>query len=120
MIEEEVRDVLRELVNEIERAVALVDAAEAIQPEHLSEKLTVKRPARVPVGAAATSLKRARAMFEEEYLAEILRQHGGNASRAAKLLGVSRVMLQKKIKSYDLRAKASEATSASPTMLPRR
>jgi DNA-binding NtrC family response regulator len=59
----------------------------------------------VPLGAAATTLKQAREVFEEEYIIEILRQNNGNASRAAKVLGISRVMLQKKIKIYGLRAK---------------
>src|SRR5262249_3475528 len=100
---------VRALENEIERAVALVPPGEVIQPEHLSEKLTMKKPARVPVGAPATSLKRARDLFEQEYLAEILRQNNGNASQAAKVLGISRVMVQKKIKQYDLRARQDGA-----------
>ena len=35
--------------------------------------------------------------------AETLRQQGGNVSRAAEALGLSRVMLQKKMKAYRLR-----------------
>jgi Nif-specific regulatory protein len=49
------------------------------------------------------SLRRARAAFEARYVAEVLRQHGGNVSRAAQALGLSRVMLQKKMKEYGLR-----------------
>jgi Nif-specific regulatory protein len=96
---------VRALENEIERAVALVAPGEVVQPEHLSEKLATRKPARVPVGAAATSLRRARDLFEQEYIAEMLRQHNGNASQAAKVLAISRVMLQKKIKRYGLRAR---------------
>jgi len=48
-------------------------------------------------------LRRARAAFEARYVAEVLRQHGGNVSRAAEALGLSRVMLQKKMKEYRLR-----------------
>jgi transcriptional regulator with PAS, ATPase and Fis domain len=94
---------VRELENEIERAVTLSPGGLPIGIDLLSEKLWLKKPARVPAGATITSLKRARALFEEEYLAEVLRQHGGNASRAAKALGISRVMLQTKIKEYGLR-----------------
>ncbi|MEW6271516.1 MAG: helix-turn-helix domain-containing protein [Thermodesulfobacteriota bacterium] len=48
-------------------------------------------------------LREARAAFEKLYIAEALRQHGGNVSRTARLLGVSRFMLQKKVKDYALR-----------------
>jgi len=34
----------------------------------------------------------------------VLRQHSGNATRAARALGISRVTLQVKIKEYGLRA----------------
>ena len=100
---------VRELENEIERAVALTDNGQPIQIEHLSDRLTMKKSVRVPVGAEPTALKHARRLFEEEYIAEILRQSGGNASKAARVLGISRVMLQKKIKEYGLRAKAANA-----------
>ena len=96
---------VRELDNEIERALALVADEESIDVAQLSEKVALGRLVRVPSGAAPTSLKRARETFEHEYVAEILRQHGGNATRTAKVLGISRVMLQKKIKQYDLREK---------------
>jgi len=33
----------------------------------------------------------------------VLRQQGGNVSRAARVLGLSRVMLQKKMKDFGLR-----------------
>jgi len=94
---------VRELENELERAVALTGANDAIQPEHLSEKLTVKRPARAGTGVQAATLRRARQLFEAEYIAEVLRQHANNASRAARALGISRVTLQTKIREYALR-----------------
>ena len=96
---------VRDLENEIKRAVALVGAGESIQPEHLSDRLTARRSVRPSGGAAAISLRSARERFEEEFITDILRQHGGNASQAAKVMGVSRVMLQKKISTYGLRQK---------------
>ena len=48
-------------------------------------------------------LRRARAAFEARYIAEVLREHGGNVSRTAQALGLSRVMLQKKMKDFGLR-----------------
>jgi DNA-binding NtrC family response regulator len=56
------------------------------------------------VGAATVGpLLRARAAFEGRYISEALRQQGGNVSRTAKALGLSRVMLQRKMKAYGLR-----------------
>jgi len=100
---------VRDLENEIKRAVALVGAGEIIQPEHLSERLTVQRAAGPSGAATPTSLRRARDRFEEEFITGILREHGGNASQAAKTMGISRVMLQKKISSYGLRQKVSRS-----------
>ncbi|MGH7790256.1 MAG: helix-turn-helix domain-containing protein, partial [Candidatus Binatia bacterium] len=58
---------------------------------------------RVALPGVELTLRRAREVFEREYLAQVLGQHGGNASRASKTLGISRVMLQKKIRQYGLR-----------------
>jgi Nif-specific regulatory protein len=95
---------VRELENEIERAVALVGGDDAILPKHLSDRLRLKPgPPRVAPATKAVRLREARDAFEAEYIAEILHQNGGNASRTAKLLGLSRVMLQRKIKQFGLR-----------------
>jgi transcriptional regulator with GAF, ATPase, and Fis domain len=108
---------VRELENEVERAVALARDGDPITIAHLSPKLhvgsvdagapaTAPGPAPVPGARAAappTPLRRARAAFEAQYITEVLRQHGGNISRAAPALGLSRVMLQKKMKDYGLR-----------------
>ncbi len=102
---------VRDLRNEIERAVALARDGEAIAPAHLSARLLT--PAEVSAdgvafaaalcGAEGTSLLRARAAFEARYISEVLRQQSGNVSRAAKALGLSRVMLQRKMKAFGLR-----------------
>ena len=97
---------VRELENEIERAVAVAVTGEPIQLDHLSGKLTTRRPPRPTPGAPGMSLRRARERFEEDYLTEVLREHHGNVSGAAKALGISRVMLGRKIKSYGVRTKA--------------
>jgi len=94
---------VRELQNEIERAVALAQAGGTIEPSDLSPRLSQGGAARVVLPTADLPLRRARELFEREYLAHVLARHGGNASRAAKTLGISRVMLQRKIRSYSLR-----------------
>ncbi len=109
---------VRQLQNEVERAVALVQDSNRIGVAQLSARLgggpaaasagpddghpapqTAGDGTARPVG----SLRRARAAFEARYIAEVLTQHGGNVSHAAQALGLSRVMLQKKMKGYGLR-----------------
>jgi Nif-specific regulatory protein len=94
---------IRELQNELERAVALAPAGGTIEPVDLSERLTQTAAPRIALPATDLPLRRARELFEREYVAQVLAKHGGNASRAAKMLGISRVMLQKKIRQYGLR-----------------
>jgi Nif-specific regulatory protein len=107
---------VRELQNEIERAVALARDGDAIRPGYLSAKVTggaAVAPVAVPgdgAGPAAPApivfgapLRAARAEFEARYISAALRQHGNNVSRTARALGLSRVMLQKKMKEYGLR-----------------
>ncbi|MBI4515086.1 MAG: sigma 54-interacting transcriptional regulator [Deltaproteobacteria bacterium] len=114
---------VRELQNLIERAVALARDGEVLTIEHLAPQAPPAgefspydlRPdtdgiahfgrERCSVSAAGADpdLRRARAAFETEHIREILARHGGNISRAARALGVSRVVLRKKAKEYDLR-----------------
>jgi transcriptional regulator with GAF, ATPase, and Fis domain len=102
---------VRELQNEIERAVALTPSGESITPERLSERIRrgstpvhAKSPV-VPALPAGTSgdLRMARADFEARHISEVLAGNQGNVSRSAKVLGISRVALQRKMKEYDIR-----------------
>jgi Nif-specific regulatory protein len=109
---------VRQLRNEIERAVALAREGDAIGPNHLSAALrgTPERPAvarmarvtpptLVPNGETPSPrpLREARADFEAKYIAEVLRCNKGNVSRTAKVLEISRPALQEKMKAYGLR-----------------
>ena len=117
---------IRELLNEIERAVALATNDTSLTPEHLSESLrstvtagkaasfaTQQAPESGSGSAKAdtagilspitTPLREARAEFETGYIARVLREHAGNVSRSAQAMGLSRVALQKKMKEYHLR-----------------
>jgi Nif-specific regulatory protein len=121
---------VRQLQNEIERAVALTTQSQAITADHLSPRL---RQTKVPAATetiirtpsspsneanvsasprmalserdavATTSLQEARAAYEARYISQVLSEHGGNVSHAASALRVSRVALQKKMKRYGLR-----------------
>jgi transcriptional regulator with PAS, ATPase and Fis domain len=102
---------VRELQNEMERAVALLPDGGTIGLRQLSRRVTGASrtpgtplgPGRVADGAPVTPLREARAAFEASYVAEVLKRENGNVSRAARTLGLSRVMLQRKMKAYDLR-----------------
>lgn len=94
---------VRELESEIERAVALTPPDALILPPALSDRLKAHRSLQVPLSTTSQSLKHVRLSFEREYVADVLRQQQGNAVKAAKILGISRQMLQKKIKAYGLR-----------------
>jgi Nif-specific regulatory protein len=109
---------VRELSNEMERAVALTRNDETVGVEQLSPKVRGNsgasenaaappqgpQPGNVaPPSEAVQPLREARAAFEARYLSEALKRHGGNVSHTARALGISRVMLQKKMKSFSLR-----------------
>jgi transcriptional regulator with PAS, ATPase and Fis domain len=91
---------VRELQNEIERAVALTPDGGSITTESLSDRITAERALRVPLPKEARLLREARLTFEREYVAEVLRQNQGNAAKTARVLGISRQMVQQKIKAY--------------------
>jgi Nif-specific regulatory protein len=121
---------VRELENELERAVALALSGETIGLEHLSDGIAAasgeERVIVREVGAEAASttagpltgapsssagvapeagvpLRRARTAFEVRFIADALGRNGGHVTRTAQALGLSRVMLQKKMKEFGLR-----------------
>ncbi|MBF6571447.1 MAG: sigma-54-dependent Fis family transcriptional regulator [Candidatus Binataceae bacterium] len=113
---------IRQLRNEIDRAVALTREGEMIRSAAFSPivrsdgdegRSTVESPA---IGApsaksvdgrggngAGKPLREARAAFEAAYIGDVLTKNEGNVSRAARELGISRPALQEKLKQYLLR-----------------
>ncbi len=101
---------VRELYNEIERGIALAQDDERIGLPHLSAKLVGTTGAAAPPAPApeddapaVAALRPARAAWEARHVAAVLRFHGGNVSRAARALEISRYMLQRKMRDYGLR-----------------
>jgi DNA-binding NtrC family response regulator len=119
---------VRELQNEIERAVALATDGETITADQLSPSLTTEisggavaairaacqgvegpgsgpssRLVSVSNSRAGASLQDARSAYEARYISQDLGEHGGNVSHAALALRLSRVALQKKMKKYGRR-----------------
>jgi len=100
---------VRQLRNEIERAVALTPAGEPLSPEIFSDSVRgmESTPGSGTIEEAAATghktLREARDAFEARYIAAALDRHDGNVSRTAENLGISRVMLQRKLKDLGLR-----------------
>ena len=113
---------VRQLCNEVQRVIARSEDGTIITPEELSPELrrmkTVTAPATVtPIGATgsggsatvpleSTTLAGALAEVERKMIAEALRKHGGNISRAARELGLTRRGLYLKLDRYEMSASA--------------
>ncbi len=99
---------IRQLENEIERAAVLAGRGNQIETRHLSTKVRGRTGAPESAPPTATGgeflpLRAARSGFEAAYIKQALARNDGNVSRTARALGLSRVMLQKKMKEYGLR-----------------
>ncbi|HEY9402458.1 MAG TPA: sigma 54-interacting transcriptional regulator, partial [Pyrinomonadaceae bacterium] len=108
---------VRQLCNEIQRIVARAEDGTLITPDHLSPELKrisapISLPAEVsPFGANPitlsgphTTLADAMAELERRMIADALRRHKGNISRAARELGLTRRGLYLKLQRYSLNA----------------
>lgn len=89
---------IRELENEIERAITLNGEGALIQPEDLSPKISGVAPnSTLPNPTAANTLREAVDNLERHLISEALEQYHWNKSKVAAKLGLSRLGLQKKI-----------------------
>ena len=88
---------IREMRNVLERALILARGQPAILPEHLPPDLRQKAG-----GGDRRHHAQSLADVERTYIERALRFHGGNRTRAAKELGISRATLINKIKTYGL------------------
>jgi transcriptional regulator with GAF, ATPase, and Fis domain len=109
---------VRQLCNEIQRIVARAEDNTVLTPEHLSPELkraaaNITAPDSItPISAIASApgqhvtLADAMAELERRMIAEALRKHGGNISRAARELGLTRRGLYLKLERHALSASA--------------
>jgi DNA-binding NtrC family response regulator len=89
---------VRELANLIERGVALATGP-VLEPTHLPETLRSVRVRVVRPTAGGFSTLEAQ---EAEYIREVLAHTRGNRTHAARILGIDRVSLWRKLKRYGL------------------
>jgi len=99
---------VRELQNMVERIVSLCMPGQEITPEDLPEELSM-RPTngRAPTVYSADlpfheAKNEAIAVFEKEYLRDLLRRHNGNISQAARTAGIDRKTIHRMLTKYDL------------------
>jgi hydrogenase-4 transcriptional activator len=108
---------IRQLCNEVQRVVARAEDGMVITPEHLSPELkrtsvSITAPAAsvTPITSAGSALSEgmtlgdAMADLERRMIGEALRKHGGNISRAARELGLTRRGLYLKLERYQMSA----------------
>ncbi len=89
---------VRELINVIEYSFVLCHEGE-IMPSHLPARVTGKQP------RVTSKLRAAKRQSDEEKrkrILEALDTTGGNQSKAAEILGISRVTLWKRLKAFDI------------------
>jgi len=91
---------VRELENIIERSLAMCREPE-IQPYHLPPELNQAEPVFIPPVREDSYPRQTLAEHERNYILSILARTGGNRTRAAKLLGIDRVSLWRKLKRYE-------------------
>ncbi|MGI9165750.1 MAG: sigma 54-interacting transcriptional regulator [Pyrinomonadaceae bacterium] len=108
---------VRQLCNEIQRIVARSEEGTVITPEQLSPELKRTSSPTSPTDASALAtipltafqngtLADALAEVERRMIAESLRKHGGNITRAARELGLTRRGLYLKLERHELSASA--------------
>ena len=109
---------VRQLCNEIQRIVARSEEGTVITPEQLSPELkrtssplspncSFQQLLQCPLGSLQNvTLADALGEVERRMIAEAIRKHGGNITRAARELGLTRRGLYLKLERHDLSASA--------------
>jgi transcriptional regulator with PAS, ATPase and Fis domain len=103
---------VRQLENELERAVALATAGGWIGREHLSEAVQAPSLQARPKLAPGGSLKERVRAFERACIEAALHESGGNGARAARALGVTRQLLHRRIHDLGLERGEFAASAA--------
>ena len=89
---------IRQLQNEIERAVLMADDERELQPEDFSERISGVLELPVRVGP----LHEAMAKLEKQYIHRALQKHDFNRTHTSKTLGISRQALTAKLHKHAL------------------
>jgi DNA-binding NtrC family response regulator len=90
---------IRELRNVLERVQLLAAAADEVRAAHLPQEI---RGGQAATYAGTDEAELTLVELERRHIARVLAQHGGNRSRAARALGISRATLYEKLDRYGL------------------
>ena len=90
---------VRELQNAIERAVALA-RYDQVMVDDLPEKIRAYRPSHVLIAADDPSELVPLEVAERRYILRVLESVGGNKTLAARVLGIGRKTLYRKLEQY--------------------
>jgi len=90
----------RELLNTLEKLVIL-NESQRINTYHLPEK--VRTRSKLQNTITVSQLKQTKELKEKDAIQKILKDTGGNKSKAAERLGIHRTTLYQKIKKYELK-----------------
>jgi transcriptional regulator with PAS, ATPase and Fis domain len=103
---------VREVDNEVRRLVSLLAPGEEVEERHLSERVR-SRAVRERMGALVGrgTLAEAVRALEEEMIRAALEASGGNKLRTARVLGLSREGLRKKMRRYGIAGAEGEPPS---------
>lgn len=93
---------VRELRNVIERIVTLAPGDSVIGVEMLPNEVCNRSAVRLQKYKSAGTLYEAQKQLEIEMITDALKSTGGNKSKAAGLLGISRKVLYEKIENYKI------------------
>jgi hydrogenase-4 transcriptional activator len=95
---------VRQLRNELQRAVAMAPAGGTIGPEHLSADLTATAPAPAALSSPRVGLRGGQTLasvvddIERDLIREMMARHRGNISETARALGLTRRGLYLKLR----------------------
>jgi two-component system, NtrC family, response regulator AtoC len=92
---------IRQLRNVLERAIILAANTAEVRPEHLPPECLLAHDGTQPVEENADM---SLVEMERHHIARVLAQCGGNRSRCARVLGISRATLYEKMRRYQLDA----------------
>jgi hydrogenase-4 transcriptional activator len=99
---------VRQLRNELQRAVAMAPAGGTIGPEHLSADLTAAPPTASAAGPSRVALRGGQTLasvvdeIERDLIREMMTRHRGNISETARSLGLTRRGLYLKLRRLGL------------------
>ena len=99
---------VRQLRNELQRAVAMAPAGGRIGPEHLSADLTANPPTAPQGGPARVAIRGGQTLasvvdeIERDLIREMMNRHRGNISETARALGLTRRGLYLKLRRLGL------------------